>query len=73
MTAIGDRFDISRASVSKICTMFSEMHSLPPSRYCKGEFSRASYSASRIEQIKQSQENHGSNGNSSNGTSDCVT
>jgi hypothetical protein len=54
MTDIADRFNLSRQSISKQCTAFSEMHDLPPSRYTKEAEARAAYSQSRIEQVKQS-------------------
>jgi hypothetical protein len=54
MTDIADRFNLSRASISKTCTAFSEMHDLPPSRYTKETEARAAYSQARTEQVKQS-------------------
>jgi hypothetical protein len=52
MTDIADRFNVTRASISKQSTTFAESHGLPPSRYQKSEESRSSFSRSRIEQVK---------------------
>jgi hypothetical protein len=57
MTDVADRFNISRAAISKTSIWFSEVHELPASRYQKEELARTSYSKARTEQIK-----HGMNG-----------
>lgn len=54
MSDVADRFNITRAAISKNATAFAEAHDLPPSRYLKDAEARAAYSQSRTEQVRQS-------------------
>jgi hypothetical protein len=53
MSEVADRFNISRAAISRASVWFSEVHNLPASRYQKEEFARTAYSKARTEQVKQ--------------------
>jgi hypothetical protein len=54
MSDVADRFNISRAAISKVSVSFSEIHDLPASRYQKENETRAIYSKGRTAQVKQS-------------------
>ena len=53
MTEVAERFNVSKAYISKLAIKFAETHDLPASRYLKAEETRCAYSAARVESIKQ--------------------